>query len=413
MNEHSNNDTAGNPSIREVPAAMIRENDDDDDDDDDNGMMIDLKRNKRRKKDKVVLTISTNEETTATCSSMSNPSLLLFPSNNDGILVPVILSIASYLVTREVLNCIQTCQVWNTNFDTGAVWCEAAKNASSPFVVGAIQTAARTRAHEVDDNYALRNRQIALAVSTTGETDFRGFKDDKEVGGEPQSKLQLEDYLLVMEIRDGVTKKHVVTCCRDLSELDEPRMNKRWGGKIRQLRIAPPIHDSQQERFTTIVVPTDDLPFLMGEQVYRDDADVDDDDDDDEFYDFRPIFAHWELTSRLIRCDTGTSVCINNTDSVLDFRDGINQTCCFGTTVMKPNADNLAGIIASGICYRHEYNFVEFDYVIPLQQMSKYEFTIKKIEMNLRVCVGDDECPNDDFKSSNHLLLWLEGLDWK
>ena len=52
MNEHSNNNNAGNPSVRKVPALMIRENDNDRGEDDDNdAMVIDLKRNKRKKKD--------------------------------------------------------------------------------------------------------------------------------------------------------------------------------------------------------------------------------------------------------------------------------------------------------------------------------------------------------------------------
>ena len=335
---------------------------------------------------------------------MKNASFLLFPSNNNDILVPVILSIASYLVPREVLNCIQTCQVWNQKFDASAVWCEAAKNASSPFVVGAIQTAARAHAQREDAKSMLSNRKISLAVSKTGETDFRKFKDEKEEGGEPQSKLQLENFLLVMEIRDRQTKKHIATCCRDLSEMNEPRTHLASISKLRQLRISPPIKDSQQERFTNIVVSADDLSSLMGEQ---------DDDNGEEFYDFYGVLNRWELTSRLIRCDTGTSVCINDNTFYHDTDENSERTCYFETTDMQPNAANLAGIVASGICYRHEYNFVQFEHRISLNPLSKFEFTIKEIIIGLRVTVGEDECANDDFKSTNHLLLWLEGLDWK
>ena len=405
MNEHSNNNNAGNPSVRKVPATRIRENDNDrGEDNDDNGMLIDLERNKRKKKDTIVSsTISKNKETTAACSTR-NASFLVFPSNNNDILVPVILSISSYLVPREVLNCIQTCQVWNTKFDTSAVWCAAAQNSASPFVVGAIQTAARARAQREDAKSMLSNRNISLAVSKTGETDFRNFKDEGGEGGEPQSKLQLKDYLLVMEIRDRETKNHIATCCRDLSEMNEPRTHMASISKLRQLRISPPIKDSQQERFTTIVVPAKDLTSLTGEQ---------EDDNGDEIYDFYDVYQRWELTSRLIRCDTGTSVCINDNTSYYDTAENSKRTCYFATTEIQPNAANLAGIIASGICYRHEYNFVQFDHDISLHPLSKFEFTIKEIIIGLRVSVGEDECANDDFKSTNHLLLWLEGLDWK
>ena len=53
-------------------------------------------------------------------------------SSNDAI-IPLTLSISSYLMPRDVLNCIQTCKLWNDKFNKSAVWCEVAKAVSFTF----------------------------------------------------------------------------------------------------------------------------------------------------------------------------------------------------------------------------------------------------------------------------------------
>ena len=219
------------------------------------------------------------------------------------------------------------------------------------------------------------------------ELDLQGLKGDEE----PPSKLRLEDNLLFMEIRNKITKEIVATCCK----------NYPYGYYRSQLFDFSSIKDSKQEPFTSFLLAANYVPSCRKLFDNDDYTAVDD-----------HVFELLEMTVRLIRRDNGTSVSFGDYASRGQSM-GYDNQCIFETFVMKPNAFNPSDTVARKLCFKEQYHFAEFEPVAALERLSKYEYTIKNCTFDLRVCLGDDDCANDQFESTNHLLLFMEGLDWK
>ena len=338
---------------------------------------------KRRKKKETVMSEFENDydeiknEASGIISSLSS---------NDAI-IPLTLSISSYLMPRDVLHCIQTCKLWNDKFNKSAVWCEVAKAVSSPFAIGAIREAAN-----VNEDANLSYRKIAIAL-TQPKTELEELEGDEE---QPQPKLRLEDFLLVMEIRNSATNQNIATCCKDFSDFDDFSPDY-----CRALSFTPAFKDSKQERFTNIVLPANQLPSSC--------------DDDDDVIDYC-VFEFLEITMRLIRCDNGTSVSFS--DYTSRAKPFVHQgSCWFEVYTIKPTASNPSGTVAREICFENQYSYAEIEPEVALEKLSKYEYRIKRCEFCLRVQlssdVDNDDSANGNFKSTNHLLLFMEGLNWK
>jgi len=288
----------------------------------------------------------------------------------------------SYLEPRDVLNCIQTCKKWNNDIDKDGVWCEVAK-VFSPNAVAAIIQQENNNNTAPDVNY----RNMAIALS-------RKVSEHKLVEF-PESRLLLKDILVVIEIRDrGNKNMHLGAFCSDLTDFTESEP-----GSKKHLTFDPS-NDSKKDPFSSVILP----------RSYSNDSDVDDDD-----YDYGCVAAikRLEMTSRLIRRDTGRSFCINDYDTIDDFGNDGSEAYFTTNPDLKPTAQNRAGSIAREVCFQHKYNYVSFDLNFSMDKISGFEYKIKSFEFQLRVSRCDDCYADDTFESMHHFLLFLEGLDWK
>jgi hypothetical protein len=307
----------------------------------------------------------------------------------------------SYLEPCDVLNCIQTCKKLKIDIDKDEIWYEVAtsfsRNAVDAIINNNIQEkennnndddddATITTAAKSNSNSKLNYRNMAIAMS-------RKMNDYEELPKTfPESKLNLKDILVVIEMRDMNDDtnnfKQLGSFCSDLTELIEskPGLSK---------YVSYESNDSN--RFSNIILQTK----------------VDDDDDGCE-----EASAGFEMSSRLIRRDTGKCVCLNNYEGVRYYKGGM-EGCFMTDNELKPNARNVSGTIARDVCWHSNYNHIGFDLDFIMERISDLEYKIKSFRFSLTVSGvsggddDDDDENEEEFNSMNHFLLFLEGLNWK
>jgi len=332
-------------------------------------------------------------------------------------------AMASYLEPRDILNCIQTCQKWKNDIDKDGVWCEVAMIVSPNAVAAIIQQENNIIANTDPTTPELKYRNMAIGLS-------RKFDDNCNLEF-PEPKLQLQDILVVIEFRDkGNNNKHLGAFCSEFSE---------------NVSFDPSNDDenSKKDSFSSIILSSELVKqwgkdrrewmakrrewFAERHALFAE-AGIDEDNYDDfnvilppdidKYHGDNDPPTNWacnrlEMTSRLIRRDTGRCICINDYRSILD---DINEEgrAYFETSDsgLKPKSKTLSGTIARELCYEHNYNYMYFSLDFLMEPISTFEYKIKSFEFQLLVNTGDDDCASG-FECTNHFLLYLEGLDWK
>ena len=296
---------------------------------------------------------------------------------------------ASYLSPSDVLTCIQTCKSWKNKIDKEYVWHEVAKGLSS-ITVGTIEKAANMSIVPSDQqqqqrqqpNMNYRNVALALANKKVLPCDFAAdFKDIKD--SLPRSKLGLDDIFLVMEVWKKGKKKLVSTGCTDLSSFSAVNHHG-----IRHLSLSPENTNSVLNKCGSI----------------------------DAFDDY--AFDEVEISTRFIRRDNGMSVCLNDKEQIEDVGPNIVDgkkiiDIMFEWKYLKPKALTHAGSIAREMFYVCDYKDVHFHFGVELE-FGFFELNVKSCYVDLTVGSSDEYHEDTtNFKEVNHLLLFLEGLEWK
>ena len=364
--------------------------------------------NKRQKRNEIVDDVNNNN------NNNNNNDNNKFLSTLSGL---PLTKLMSYIEPCDVLNCIQICKKWKIDIDKDEIWCEVANSCSRNAVDAIINntqekdndnndndndndttdTTDTTITTAANSNSKLNYRNMAIAIS-------RNMNDYEELPKQfPKSKLNLKDVLVVIEMRDMDDNtnnfKQLGSFCSDLTELTEskPGLSKyiSYDSNNDNKNKNNNNNMDYKNRFSNIILQTK----------------VDDDDDGCE-----EASAGFEMSSRLIRRDTGKCVCLNNYEGVRYYKGGM-EGCFMTDNELKPNARNVSGTIARDVCWHSNYNHIGFDLDFIMERISDLEYKIKSFKFNLTVSKGDEDDDDDEneeeFNSMNHFLLFLEGLDWK
>ena len=278
-------------------------------------------------------------------------------------------TMVTYLAPHDILNCIQTCKEWQKTIDQEGVWREVAKVVSPNGVDAMTQHKEEKNKNKQNDSlrpeFNFRNMAIAFFRKSSE------YNPPVGVDEYPQPTLQLADVLIVTEFR--YNNKRVGALCRDLTEsIKFDRSNDFIKGQLSSI-------------------------ILEDDWDARDNA--------------------FQVTTRLVRRDTGKSFCIHDyqpidgwsgngeyTEESIIFED---EPC------LAPDAPNLSGIIARGLCHQYDYNSVRFHLEIMIDVIDGSEDQIRYCELSFDVFGKEDMYNHIGFNSMNHFLLFLEGLDWK
>ncbi len=330
--------------------------------------------------------------------------------------------IVQWLEPQDVLNCVQTCRQWKDEIDE-EVWIEVAKNLS-PFAVAVIDAEAVDKGRS--ESVRLDYRSIALSVAHTYGDNSNSSSSPKITF--PKPRLRLEDILVLIEFRDGETKKPMGACFHALTEFHdlvfalEPL--KSWGFELRGESL-------RQQKLQNIFVP---ISHVMEElEKYS------------EIFDpaseaTESAYDELEMRSCLIRLDTennmhGKHFRLIDFTKNSDFRN--DGGACFFSDDFKPMASNGAGTVARELCFHKEYAGISADLDIILEPADRQWAKAKQAQgqthtinwkeelrkvgdkfeyryrfMSLRFHDIIDDC-SKSFKSSDDLLLILEGLNWQ
>jgi len=353
-------------------------------------------------------------------------------------------------MSRDILHCIQTCHLWNREFNKETVWYEIAKTLS-PVAVEVLEiattttttTAAAAAAAACSVNNApdssssmpvvpvvhqentkkikYKSMALALAKKTNHQRRFIEL---------PESKLKLMNVLILLEIRDNVTNKNVVTCCSDLLPFAE-RHKKDFEirANLPGMRTIMFASTSPSPSTTTINHNNKQLspprnhnvftPMDLSQNNGNYPGDVD------------TVCDRLEMSLRLIRRDDGTSVCVNTDYEYSEYIEDDNSGHFDSDRlkVLHLSTNTPTGTIARKMCEEEGYEYVQFEVnftpkaihgtfphmdVEDLDNAFVEECKIEYCDIRMTVgleagCGGDD---GEDFKSVNHFLLFLEGLDW-
>lgn len=310
-------------------------------------------------------------------------------------LLPLKLSM-SFLHPRDILNCIQTCKELKTEIDTDVVW-EAVAITLSPIAVESISRSKNININVADEedysDFSLNHRTIALALARTFVDDPDKLTDDY-----PKPTLRLKDVMVVIEFRNRDTKNYVGAWSSDLTDLSDYSKDR----EIQYRSING--NKTKKDRFLTV-----------GDQL--------------------------EISSRLIRRDTGQCYCISNFtrvtgESSLYFGRDESGFC---SEAIKPTKLNASASIARDLFFLNGYISAQFQVYVTMKKVasgpngaykidafdfrlgvaSHYEFMEEALIYNNDYYRGDVD-PNDwnvhyrnKFENSDHVLLFLEALNWK
>ena len=307
-------------------------------------------------------------------SQRAQPMSLL-SSTESGLVVELT---TKFLSLPDVCNCIKSCKLLKEVLDTDKVWKDVAL-ALSPFGTMGLDAVVNGRNNDPADaerNTSTRFSYRSMARMFATNSNKSAVYEEVEL---PQSKLQLDNFYAMVEIRDAHTKAQFSV----------------FGGNLSQFRDRHNLHNDGYHTKSRMELPPGKVTSFTFTDAVSDLARSRD---------------QFEFSMKLFRLDTGEAVSLNQGYTKKQVVD--NESLCFETHCVRPTAPNSAGSIATTVLAAQNTTHAQFVARVGWERTSESEVTINTC--NLSAFLSDvDSSFDGTFNTPNEMLLFLDGLEWK
>ena len=315
-------------------------------------------------------------------SQRAQPMSLL-SSTESGLVVELT---TKFLSLPDVCNCIKSCKLLKEVLDTDKVWKDVAL-ALSPFGTMGLDAVVNGRNNDPADaerNTSTRFSYRSMARMFATNSNKSAVYEEVEL---PQSKLQLENFYAMVEIRDAQTKEQFSV----------------FGGNLSQFRDN--LHNDGYHTKSGMELPPGKVTSFTFNDAVSDAIRS-----RDQFADFSRCQNQFEFSMKLFRLDTGEAVSLNQ--GYTKCEDADSDSVLFVTHFVRPTAPNSAGTIATTVLAAQNTTHAQFVARVGWERTSESEVTINTC--NLSAFLSDVDYSFDGyFNTPNEMLLFLDGLEWK